>query len=332
MTKPTLCVANAAHGTAYAVTATGIRLHRCELVAQNDFFQKSLVKALEEFDALPLKERMPGAVQVPDRGPIDPQRVVAQGPPAGALVIRVYNRQLGRTAKGELRHTVAEDYLPALRDPALGVVATTDATALFTQPSNDYMWVTQDECQAMMPAQPARGQRVEVPPSLCQRIFRFHLDPGRGLTESDAFPEVTASAGQLRLTVEAVSETEVRLHLDGFATLHNPRRHLLTYQPPSVKKFSQSPVTLDYKPRLHGRLAYDPTKKAFTQFDVVALGNVRGRPVDGNLLGERVGETHLLGIAFELVTEPRPADFLSPKGLRAGGGHYDLNRYLGLPK
>jgi hypothetical protein len=54
--------------------------------------------------------------------------------------------------------------------------------------------------------------------------------------------------------------------------------------------------------------------------------------VDGNYLGERLGEVNLLGIGFELVTQPRPADYVSPKGLRSGGGRYDLQRYLGVAK
>jgi len=34
------------------------------------------------------------------------------------------------------------------------------------------------------------------------------------------------------------------------------------------------------------------------------------------------------GGAFELVTDPKPADYLSPKGLRDGGDNYNLPRYL----
>jgi hypothetical protein len=83
-----------------------------------------------------------------------------------------------------------------------------------------------------------------------------------------------------------------------------------------------------YKPQLLGYLAYDPGLKVFTRFDIVALGELRGRPSPENVMGERVGEQNPLGIAFELVTNPRPADFLSPKGLLNNGGQYDLPRYL----
>jgi hypothetical protein len=153
-------------------------------------------------------------------------------------------------------------------------------------------------------------------------------DPGRGLTESDAFAHVNASPGKFRLTVEAVSPTEVRLRLDGYAELHNPRKYLLDYRSPGVKKHSQSQIALEYRPRLLGYVAYHPAKKVVTRFDVVALGESRGRLVDSNLFGERLYDPNLLGIAFALVADPKPADLVPPKGLRVGNG-YDLKRYLG---
>ena len=327
--KPTVCVANSASGAAWVVSASGKRLERAELHPGKGVFPKSLERGLKAFAALPPEEREPGAVRIPARGPVDPKRAAAQAPPTGALVVRVFNRQLGRTDEGELRHTVPADYIPALRDPA--VVGAGDATALFTQPANDFMWVTRDECLALMPATPVKGQEIDVPATLGERIFRFHLDPGRGLTESNAFDHVTAGAGKLRLTVEAVAKTEVRLRLDGSAVLHNPRKYLLDYQSPGVKKHSRSQMALDYAPRLLGYIAYDPVAKKVTRFEVVALGEVRGRPVDSNLFGERINDPNLLGIAFELVADPRPADLVPPKGLRAGVG-YDAKRYLGPTK
>jgi hypothetical protein len=326
--SPTICVANAASGGAHMVTASGKRLGWAELHYAKGVFPRSLAKGLKAFAELPAAEREPGAVEVPERGPIDPKRAAAVGPPPGALIVRVYNRQLGRTATGAVRYTEPEDYIPALRDPA--VVGTTAAPERFREPANDFMWIAQKEWQAMMPDSPQPGQRVAVPPTLCQRIYRFHLDPGRGLTESDSFSSVDAGVGELHLTVEEVSDRSVRLRLDGYAKLHNPRRHLLTYQPESLKKHSQSQIPLAYEPRLLGFLAYNPAARVFTRFDMVALGDVRGRPVDGNFMGERRGAANLLGIAFELVTQPQPADYLSPKGLRNNGGRYDLPRYLGV--
>ena len=69
-------------------------------------------------------------------------------------------------------------------------------------------------------------------------------------------------------------------------------------------------------------MPYHSEKKALTRFDIVALGDVRGRPNGENIVAERLGDDNPLGIAFELVTNPRPADCLPPRAARdetAGG-------------
>jgi hypothetical protein len=318
------------------ITASGKFVARGELQGSNPKTHLlSLQRALRAWSALPEVERTPGAVQVPQRGPLDPRRNAAKGPPPGTLIVRVYNRQLERTPKGEYRHTVPEDYIPALRDRK--VVGSDQATALWTQPANDYMWLTQAEAQSMMPAEPKPGQRIEVPATLCARIFRFHLDPSRGLSENNNFSHLTAAAGKLHLTVESLSSTEVRLRLDGFANLHNPRTGLNTYVSPGIKEHSRNlRIPLDYDPRLLGYLVYEPAKRVLTRFDIVALGDVRGRPNGENILGERLGDAKPLGVAFELVTDPRPTDYLPPRAARdETAARADVNlveRYLGMTK
>lgn len=332
-------VANAAHGTVDTVNAGGKHLEYGELHPAPGVFQKSLERALKAFAALPESERAPGAVSIAQRGVIDAKRLVAVAPPPDTLILRVYNRQLGRTPEGELRYTVSEDYIPALRDPKLGFVSSpTGATDRFREPGNDMMWVAKAEWQALMPANPRVGQSVPVPVSLCERIFRFHLDPMRGFGEGDNFTHATAKSGQLQLTVEEVSGSSVRLRLDGTANLENPRDFLKGYQSPGIKEHSQFAVGspfghgISYQPRLLGYLAYDPARKVFTRFDMVALGDMQGRPSGENVVAERVGAANPLGIAFELVTDPKPADYLSPKGLRTSGSSYSLQRYLGTSK
>jgi hypothetical protein len=318
------------------ITASGKFVARGELQVGNPKTHlASLERALKAWGMLPEAERKPGAFQVPERGPFDPRRNAAKGPPPGTLIVRVVNRQLERTPKGEYRHTVPEDYIPALRDPK--VVGTDQATSLWTQPANDYLWITQAEAHALMPREPAPGQRVAVPRSLTERIFRYHLDPSRGLSENNNFSHVTADAGKLTLTVETVSASEVRLRLDGIAHLHNPRTGLKTYLSPGVKEHSRNlRIPLDYDSRLLGYVAYHPGKKTLMRFDIVALGDVRGRPNGENIVAERLGEANPLGVAFELVTDPRPADYLPPRAARdEAAARPDVNlveRYLGLTK
>jgi hypothetical protein len=67
---------------------------------------------------------------------------------------------------------------------------------------------------------------------------------------------------------------------------------------------------------LLGTLEYDRQQKMFTQFDMVALGTASGLPRDANgVITPRKGP-YPLGIAFELVRNPTPAERLHPRGAR----------------
>jgi hypothetical protein len=108
------CATKTAAGSVYLITSGGKRLCQGNLIPDGQSFQKSLEKALKAWQELPATERKPGAASVGERGTADPKRV-AQTPPADSLVLRVFSRQLGRDAKGELRFTVADDYVPEIR-------------------------------------------------------------------------------------------------------------------------------------------------------------------------------------------------------------------------
>ena len=162
----------------------------------------------------------------------------------------------------------------------------------------------------MVPANPAKGSQVPVPATLCERMFRWHLDPATGVSEGRNFADTRTGTGQLRLVVESVSDDSIRLRLEGAAKLENARRTL--------------PVS--YEPALLGYLTFDRARKSFTRFDLLALGEVKGSPGGENRQGERIG-THLLGIAFELAGDgasppPRgardnPDRYLAPKLAKA---------------
>jgi hypothetical protein len=298
------CVTITAAGQVSIITASGKNLGYCALLEDRRSLQLSLEKMLKAFASLPLSERKPGAVQVGERGPADPRRA-AQSAPAGSLLVRVFNRQLGKDARGELRYTVPEDYVASMRRGA----------ARYREPADDAMWVTHAEWQAMMPANPRKDQRVKVPTSLCERIFRYHLDPAHGMAESLNFTAATAADGQLNLTVESVSADEVQLRLEGSAKLRRDRGN--GYQQGGL---------ITYQPRFLGYLAYDPAKKVFTRFDIVALGDTAGQPAGENQTGDRPG-SNPLGVAFELVANPGPADSVCPRGARD-----NANTYLGMKK
>jgi hypothetical protein len=304
-----------ASGSVRFVTASGKPLERGELVfgEKVNWFQLSAERALKAWAALPASERQPGAVHVPRLAAVDPRRLVAVRPPDGVLVVRVYNRQLARDAKGQLRYTVAEDYVPELNK----IAPPRMWAARFAEAGIDWMWITRQEWQALMPVKPRKGQAVPVPTTLVERIFRFHLEPSRGFAAVNQFVYCTADNGEMRLTVEEVTQARVRLRLEGFARLELDRG--AAYE--GVRR------KIAYRPRFLGYLDYDPATRAFRRFDLVALGNACGQANGENLMGARAG-AFPLGVAFELVNPLTPRDCVQPTGLMDGGGNYNLDYYL----
>lgn len=298
------CVTKTAAGSVYIVTAAGKNFGYCALIPDNKSFAQSLESKLKMFNALPAPDRAAGAFAVPDKGPSDPKRI-AQTPPDGCLIVRVFNRHLGRGEKGGLRYTTPADYTPAVRQGA----------ARFAEAANDFLWVTKAEWQALMPAEPRKGQTVAIPASLQLRLLRHHLDPARGFGESENFADARLDAGKLHLIVEQPLGDTVRMRLEGEVHLKRERG----------KGYQQGGL-ITYTPRLFGYLEFDRAKLAFTRFDIVAIGDMTGRPLNENDMGERPG-SNPLGIAFELVVNPTPADLLFPRGARDNAA-----RYLGAGK
>lgn len=295
------CVTKTAAGSVYIVTAGGKNFGYCSLIPDGKSFQASLESKLKLWTAIPETERRPIVTLVGAKGPSDPKRA-AQTPPAGCLILRVYNRHFGRDAKGELRYTVAEDYIPSIRNSA----------ARFAEPANDYLWVTEVEWKSLLPTNPRKNQDVPVPATLAARLLRHHLDPARGFGESENFARVPLTSGQFTLVVEQASAKEIRLRLEGHANLKVNRGD--GYQ-------QGGPIS--YTPDLLGYVVFDRSEKNVTRFDLIALGDVKGRPLNENNMGERPGASPL-GVAFELVANPTPADLLFPRGARD-----DAARYLG---
>jgi hypothetical protein len=292
--RTTRSVTTTASGSVCVVTAGGKRLTNVGGPGQGmiPFLQAGL-KAWAE---LPEAERKPGAVSIPKTERVDPKRTALTLPP-GALVLRVFNRHLGRDEKQELRYAVPEDFLPGTSKVQ---------AARFAEAHNDFMWVPEKEWQALVPAELRPGASHDVPVSLALRLFRFHLDPSRGFSEGAAFTGTRSDAGRLTLTVQEVTPERLVLRLQGHARLRQEGR-----SEPSV-----------YEPALLGYLEYDRAKKSFTRFDVVALGTASGLPRDANgVVTPRKG-AYPLGIAFELVRDPTPAERLYPRGARDNPAAY----------
>lgn len=291
--RSTECVTVTAAGSVCVVTAGGKRLTNVGGPGQG--MEKFLHAGLKAWDALPESERKAAGPSTP-ANQVDPKRAALAMPP-GCLVLKVFNRHLGWDKDRSLRYAVPEDFVPN--------TSKTQAER-FAEAHNDFMWIPEKEWQALIPAQPQKGQQQEVPVSFALRLVRFHLDPSRGFSEGAAFTGSRADAGRLTLTVHELTPEKLSLRLEGNVSLKQPGR--------------DEPST--YEPALLGYLEYDRSKKVFTRFDLVALGTASGLPRDANgIITPRRGP-YPLGIAFELVTNPTPAERLYPRGARDNPAAY----------
>lgn len=285
-----------ANGRASCITAGGKGLGDMALRPIGNLPLNSLQKALKAWEALPESERAPGAVKVGEPESVDPGRVL-ESPPSGALVFQVSTRRLGRDASGNPRYTVPEDYEPEAKKSAVR----------YAEPANDTMWVPEAEWKALLRPNPTKGDRFPVPTSFALRLFRYHLDPMRGIGEGMSFTGVVPESGSLSVEVEEVTPDIVRMRLAGSAQLKQSRG---------------KEETLCYSPSLLGYLEADPKKGVITRFDLVALGDVKGNP--GPKYGAMIG-VRPLGVAIELVSNPSPAERLLPRGARG-----KVREYLGV--
>ena len=289
-----------AGGSQWAVTAAGKVL----LANNHNGLGFSVKKALEQWNALAVAERAPGAIKVGELGEIDTSRMVPS-PPPGGLILKVYYRAFMRDG-GKLRHVTGKDlWHDEKGDKSEGKFDSVYPGHITTpQAQPDHMWLTESEWKSLLPAEPRKGDRSPLPAGIATRFVRWHLNPLTVYGETTALMPNAIRASELTLTVEAVSPASVRLRLDGSAKLGKE-------PPPAVAEGKSACVDQwGYEPRVLGFIEYDPRKKVITRFDAVAWGDQFGR------LGicdsaARVG-LQPLGISFELVKGDAPADRIPP--------------------
>lgn len=300
--RETKCMTFTSTGSISVVTADGNRLRLSNPTScQRDGLHVWLEAALRQWEELPEESRQPGAIQVGELENPDP-RLDAFRPPPGVLIVRVANRRLGRDSRGSPRYLREDDLEPAQLRHFDRV----------REPSNDFMWIPEDEWRAMIPPDPRVGDAVAVPDSFVLRLLNHHMNPHLGLMGGGAFGRHSLDAARLKLTVEESSSKTVRLKLEGDLALEQNHR---------------DGTTLTYRPAVLGYITYDVPNEVVTRFDMLALGEERGRLGGPDYVSGLFSKPRLLGIAFELVADPSPAEKIRPhaaKNLQGGP-----QRYLG---
>jgi hypothetical protein len=215
-----------------------------------------------------------------------PPEAARCAPPPGSLVVATFVRNLKRDESGKLARITREDLKDAKQYPQWN--------AVYTEPARYNLWLAEAEWKSLVPARPKKGEVFVVPDAIRRRIFRFHLVDGTyGLPGHWGSEHLRA--GELTLTVEELAPV-MRLRLRGSALMATNK---------DLDKADHG-----YDAKLTGMLEYDPVKRSFSRFDVVAIGDCWGGDWEGGRF-KRPGRAPL-GVAFQLTTGEKAVDRVPP--------------------
>ena len=163
--------------------------------------------------------------------------------------------------------------------------------------NRDHVWFSKSEARSWLPAEPAVGATHELPRALVERLAQFHLvDNVRGQTLPFARDEVRAAS--IRTEVTARSEDSVDLRIQGSTRAEtDDARHFQDSDWATDENFPRS-VTA----QLLGTARFNLRTNRFEAFDVVAVGERRGRTNLNGRTADQVGPAPI-GWVFELAPD-----------------------------
>jgi hypothetical protein len=266
---------------------------------------------LAAYRKLPEAERRATSVE----GDMKPQI----SPPAGGLVLTIYDRALGRKG-GECRLPEGDD-CGGLRTHA-------------PHGQRSSLWLTAAEVESLMPAEPTKGQMQRVPTKLTRRIALYGLVPQTLWVVEETWRPDSVRSGELNVTVADVSPQSIRLRVHGSLVLSAPS---VLHEWP-VRKFIKN-LENRYDANLEGVIVYDRVARKVTRWDMAALGDYVGRWFAGNNgWKEATAEKPMpLGFAFEVddtayelpPERRRPRSFMHAYIFQAREEHYwDPDKWL----
>jgi len=177
-------------------------------------------------------------------------------PPPGGLVLTIYDRPLGRPAPGMARLPEGQD-LGGRRAEAKGG-------------QRSSLWLKEEECAALIPKDPKKGETRPFPPTLAKRIWLYGLVPQslwvvEGLWRPDSVRE-----GTLELTIDEASAAKIGMRVHGSVVMVGVSGH--EFQGLEKK----------YDARIEGRIEIDRATGKIVRFDLVALGDYTGEWFTGH--------------------------------------------------
>lgn len=307
------------HGTQLVLMTSSGRLLTGRVKDRNGL-AAALKEVLDVYAKLPENERRPATVA----GEIKPQTP----PPAGGLVLTIYDRPLGRKP-GEpgASATGARYRLPEGDD--FGGFRT---HAPHGQRSS--LWLTADECKSLVPEKPQKGQSLPVGMTLAKRIWLYGLVPQTLWVVEESWQPDSAQNGELQTTVTEVTDKEIRLRIHGSVLLSG--KGVLHTWP--ERKFVKN-LENRYDARLEGVLVIDRVRQKVIQWDMMALGDYSGRWFAGNNGWKEATLAVPLSLGFAFELDPtayalpperrRPRSFMHAYMFREREDHYwDPDKWL----
>ena len=192
------------HQGIYVFTADGELLAFKNAGQDANATREQLERGLRKWNSLPESRKKPGAVLIPDHGPLDPN--YSRTPPEGGAIVRVHARILDRSSVGYQKGTC--DFPGGDRA------------------ARDFLWLTSDEVRSLAAIPPAKGHTTTLPKSLVNRILRFHLvDNTRG--EPEFWNRSEIRTANHRLFVTEATEFGHTIQFDGDAHLESASRGYL---------------------------------------------------------------------------------------------------------
>ena len=237
----------------YLCTAQGRLLAYLRNVYQDMDLLGLLRQGLLAFEGIPLRERAPGTLAVPELV-ADP--AAEPKPPQDGLVLRVYARRLQSGPRGLERSS----------EP----VRAHDMTFL-PSPQQGHMWLSKSDCEALVPLKLQVGAPVTLPAELVTQLCTLHLADttcGAGKDWGREEAESMLISGRVRSVGKQLST----LDLEGKASF--------------AHRTPMGSTRLEVK--LQGRLRCETASRRIVSWDMVGLGTatqVEGGQQHVQLLG-----------------------------------------------
>jgi hypothetical protein len=237
-----------------------------------------LREELASYAKLPEAERRAGEV-VGEMKPVP-------APPPGGLVLTVYDRPLGRAGNGQYRLPIGNDLGGGRTDAPHG--------------QRSSIWLTREECQALLPSVASPGEVHRLPTPLVRRLFLYSLWPQSLWVVEQSWKPDSVRRAELCLTVATVTERTLSARIRGEVLLSG-MGPLKLYPTGQVLKTVEN----RFDARVEGVMEIDRATQTIRRWDMVALGDYAGCWFASKDGWKEASQTAPLpvGFAFEMDTE-----------------------------